>query len=407
MTDTKLYNILNVPPTATDAEIKKSYRKLAKEFHPDKNPAAGDKFKEISFAYEVLSDPKKKEMYDRYGLEALQNGMHDGGVPPGDILGHLLGGFFGGGRRGPRKAEDTIHPLKVTLEDLYNGKTSKLQLKRCVTCSTCAGKGSMSGVTKPCRGCEGKGYKAMYSQLGPRMVQEMRMKCNDCNGERQVIPEKDKCQACSGKKMVNEAKILEVFVEKGMRDGEKITFKGEGDQANADEPGDVIIILQLQPHSKFKREGCDLYMMVEIGLTEALCGFSFTVKHLDGRNLVVKCPPGKVISPEAVMGLEDEGMPLFRNPCEHGNLYIKFSVAFPTNNFANEAKLKTMESILPDRLASDVKMDGENVEEVDMHEYEEMKSNSHSAGGGEAYDEDDEQSHIHMEGGGVPRCGQQ
>lgn len=405
MSDTKLYDVLNVPPSASDAEIKKSYRKLAKEFHPDKNPAAGDKFKEISFAYEILSDPKKKDVYDRYGLEALQNGMQDGG-PPGDLISHLLGGFFGGGRRGPRKAEDTVHPLKVTLEDLYNGKTSKLQLNRCVTCSTCRGKGSISGVTKPCRGCEGRGYKTMYSQIGRRMVQEMRMKCNDCNGERSVIPDKDKCTACSGSKMINEAKILEVFVEKGMRNGEKIIFKGEGDQANADEPGDVIIILQEQPHSKFKREGSDLYMIVEIELTEALCGFAFTVKHLDGRNLVVRCPPGKVVNPDSVMGLEDEGMPLLRNPCEHGNLYIKFNVAFPSNHFSDEAKLKVLETLLPPRPITEVNLDGENVEEVDMIEYEEAKGNSHS-GGGEAYDADDDQPHIHMEGAGIPRCSQQ
>ncbi|BES88946.1 DnaJ central domain [Nesidiocoris tenuis] len=405
MGDTKLYDILNVPPTASEADIKKSYRKLAKEFHPDKNPAAGDKFKEISFAYEILSDATKRDVYDRYGLDALQNGMSDGGAAHGDLLNHILGGLFGGGsvRRGPKKAQDTVHMLKVTLEDFYNGKTAKLHLKRLVSCTTCNGKGSATGATKPCRGCEAKGYKAMYSQLGPRMVQEMRVKCTDCNGERFVIPEKNRCTACSGKKIINESKLLEAFVEKGMRNGEKIYFKGEGDQVDCDIHGDVVIVLQEQPHPKFKRNGCDLLMMVEIGLTEALCGFSFLVTHLDGRNIVVKCPPGKIISPEYVMGLEDEGMPVLKNPSERGNLYIKFNVTFPKNHFADEAKLKLIESVLGPKPALEQKLDGENVEEVDLHEYEELKSGA--SGSGEAYDEDDEGG-INMEGA-VPRCGQQ
>jgi len=157
MADNKLYEILGVSRNASDAEIKKSYRKLAKELHPDKNPNAGDKFKEVSYAYEVLSNPEKRAMYDRVGLQGLREGGQGGDMP--DIFEHIfgggggmggMGGFFGmpfggmgmggpmggpmgggrGGRRRPQKGEDTLHPLKVTLEDLFNGKTSKLQMRK-------------------------------------------------------------------------------------------------------------------------------------------------------------------------------------------------------------------------------------------------------------------------------------
>ncbi|XP_016387148.1 dnaJ homolog subfamily A member 2-like [Sinocyclocheilus rhinocerous] len=144
--DTKLYDILGVSPSASENELKKAYRKLAKEYHPDKNPNAGDKFKEISFAYEVLTNPEKKDLYDRYGEQGLREGGCGGGGMD-DIFSHIFGGglfgFMGGQGRsrngGRRRGEDMVHPLKVSLEDLYNGKTTKLQLSKNVLCSTCNG----------------------------------------------------------------------------------------------------------------------------------------------------------------------------------------------------------------------------------------------------------------------------
>uniref|UniRef100_R4FNQ3 Putative dnaj c chaperone protein n=1 Tax=Rhodnius prolixus TaxID=13249 RepID=R4FNQ3_RHOPR len=405
MADTKLYDILGVSKDATDSEIKKAYRKLAKEFHPDKNPQAGDKFKEISFAYEVLSDERKRDMYNRYGLEGMQNGMQDGGMSHEDLFSQLFGGMFGGGRRGPRKAEDTIHPLRVTLEDLYNGRTANLQLTRNVFCKTCNGKGCKSGMYKVCKGCDGRGFKATYQQVAPRMHQEIRMKCHECDGEKHVISEKDKCAACIGKKVVTETKKLKVHVEKGMSDGEKIVFKGDGDHQIAGvEPGDVIIILQEQTHQCFKRNGPDLFMMYELPLTEALCGFSIVIKHLDGRDLVITNPPGSVIQPDQVKGIPGEGMPLRRNPFDKGNLYIKFKVVFPPNHFTTEEKLKEIESALPTRPVTVIPA---GAEECDLNEYEEERGGGSSRGGGEAYEEDDHGPHIGFSAGpGVP-CAQQ
>lgn len=155
------------------------YRKLAKEFHPDKNPEAGDKFKEISYAYEVLSDPKKRQTYDKYGLKGMQEGAQDG-FPGDDLFSHLFGGGlfggfggFGGGSRRRQRGEDTIHPLKVTLEDLYNGKTAKLQLSKNIICAACEGRGGKVGAVQTCKTCKGSGLKVTYRQLGPGMTQQL------------------------------------------------------------------------------------------------------------------------------------------------------------------------------------------------------------------------------------------
>uniref|UniRef100_A0A3Q4IDP8 DnaJ heat shock protein family (Hsp40) member A2b n=1 Tax=Neolamprologus brichardi TaxID=32507 RepID=A0A3Q4IDP8_NEOBR len=193
--DTKLYDILGVSPSASENELKKAYRKLAKEYHPDKNPEAGDKFKEISFAYEVLTNPEKKELYDRYGEQGLREG---GGGGPGmeDIFSHIFGGglfgFMGGQGRGRnggrRRGDDMVHPLKVSLEDLYNGKTTKLQLSKNVLCSACNGQGGKAGAVQKCVACRGRGMRIMIRQLAPGMVQQMQSVCTDCNGEGNVSP---------------------------------------------------------------------------------------------------------------------------------------------------------------------------------------------------------------------------
>uniref|UniRef100_A0A1B6GI05 J domain-containing protein n=1 Tax=Cuerna arida TaxID=1464854 RepID=A0A1B6GI05_9HEMI len=212
MADTKLYDVLGVDRTASDSEIRKAYRKLAKECHPDKNPEAGDKFKEISYAYDVLSDPKKKATYDRFGLKGIQEGgRSEHSFGHDDFLSHIMrgGGLFGGGfagMRSARRGEDTIHTLKVSLEDLYNGKLAKLQLSKNVICTLCNGKGSKSGVSHTCRGCQGNGYKVTIKRIGAGMTQHLQSRCGDCGGEGEVVSEKDRCGSCSGKKSIKSNK---------------------------------------------------------------------------------------------------------------------------------------------------------------------------------------------------------
>ncbi|CAG9567029.1 unnamed protein product [Danaus chrysippus] len=225
MADNKLYEILGVSRSASDSEIKRNYHKLAKEFHPDKNPAAGDRFKEISYAYEVLSDPKKRQTYDKYGLKGLQEGGQGGGFPGEDFFGHIFGDIFGmggsGRGRGRARGEDTIHPLKVTLEDMYVGKTTKLQLSKNVICGPCKGEGGKPGSVIPCKECHGQGIKVWYQQIGANMTRQCQTRCSACQGQGETINEKDKCPKCKGKKVLNETKILEVHVEKGMRENQK------------------------------------------------------------------------------------------------------------------------------------------------------------------------------------------
>ncbi|CAN2389374.1 ATPase activator activity [Pristimantis euphronides] len=395
--DTKLYDLLGVQPGASENELKKAYRKLAKEYHPDKNPNAGDKFKEISFAYEVLSNPEKRELYDRYGEQGLREGS--GGSGMDDIFSHIFGGglfgFMGGqsrSRNGRRRGEDMMHPLKVSLEDLYNGKTTKLQLSKNVLCSSCSGQGGKTGAVQKCTACRGRGVRIMIRQLAPGMVQQMQSVCSDCNGEGEVINEKDRCKKCEGKKVIKEVKILEVHVDKGMKHGQRITFAGEADQAPGVEPGDIVLVLQEKENESFQRDGNDLHMIHKIGLVEALCGFQFTFKHLDGRQIVVKYPPGKVIEPGSVRVVRGEGMPQYRNPFEKGDLFIKFEVQFPENNWINPEKLTELEDLLPARPET-ANITGET-EEVDLQEFDNTRG---SAGGQrrEAYNDssDDESSH--------------
>lgn len=381
-----------------------SYHKLAKEFHPDKNPAAGDKFKEISYAYEVLSDPKKRQTYDKYGLKGLQEGGQGAGFPPDDLFGHFFGDIFGmgGGSRGRGRArgEDTVHPLKVSLEDMYVGKTAKLQLSKNVICGPCKGLGGKPGAVVTCKDCHGQGIKVSYQQIGPNMTRQFQTRCPTCQGQGEAINDKDKCPKCKGKKVLNETKILEVHVEKGMRENQRIFFRGEGDQQPDTQPGDVVIVLQQKTHDVFQRTGDDLLMKHEITLTEALCGFEFVVKHLDGRDLLIKHTPGEVIKPGDLKGIQGEGMPQYKNPFEKGNLYVKFDVVFPENNFATEEQLKQIENILPPRPAFVMPI-GEDVEEVNLMEY---TASDRNRGREEAYASDDEE---HMHAGPGMQCAHQ
>eukprot|EP00118_Oscarella_pearsei_P024975 m.307238 g.307238 ORF g.307238 m.307238 type:complete len:396 (+) comp42049_c0_seq1:68-1255(+) len=349
--ETKFYDILGVSTTANDSELKKSYRKLALKYHPDKNPDpdASEKFKGISLAYEVLSDKSKREIYDRGGEEALKEGG-SGGFPftsPMDIFDM----FFGGGSRGPRdnRTKSVVHQLTATLEDFYNGKSRKLANTKNVICSDCGGVGGKEGSVSKCTGCSGSGVQVRYRQLGIGLVQQMQTKCSDCGGSGELIDEKDRCQTCKGKKVVRERKILEVVIEKGMTDEQKIIFSGESDQVPGKETGDVVFALDEAEHPRFKRNGMDLLMEMNISLSESLCGFRRSIKQLDGRILVISSHPGEIIKHGDVKVVMNEGMPQLKNPFSKGRLIIQFKVNFPQNNFLSEDKWDDLEKLLPQR----------------------------------------------------------
>ncbi|KAF1797141.1 hypothetical protein V8B55DRAFT_1485929 [Mucor lusitanicus] len=410
--ETRYYEILEVETDASDHEIKRAYRKLAMKYHPDKNPDEGERFKEISHAYEILSDPESRASYDRFGEDGPGGGAGGYGMSADDLFANLFGGGGGGGMgfdfggdfhghgmpRRPRKGESMRYPLSVTLEDLYLGKKTKLALEKNVICSNCEGRGGKTGATRKCGACKGKGYSVAMRQVGMGMIQQMQVPCGECDHTGEVA--KEKCKKCKGKKVTVEKKYLEVFIEKGMEDGQKIAMKGEGDQEPGVEPGDVILVLNQKEHATFTREGNDLLVEVTISLTEALCGFDkVIVTHLDGRGIQVKQPAGQIIKPGMVKRIPNEGMPTYKRPDNRGDLYIKFDVEFPADNFT--ADFATLESILPKRKNKVSKQ--EIIDECSLMDAS-MEAFGASSQSRNAYDEDD--SEDDEDHGGV-RCAQQ
>ena len=361
--ETELYDRLGVGPTATTDEIKKAYRKKAMKYHPDKNPGdkeAESKFKDLSEAMQILGDEKKRKTYDTHGLKAAREGAPS--MESADIF-----DIFGFGRqRGPAKTEDTVHEIAVSLEDLYKGKTTKLAVTRDKLCIKCSGKGVKEGAQSgECAKCGGKGVLLIQRQMGPSMIQQMRAACPDCQGKGEIIKESDKCTQCNGKKVTKERKVLQVFIDKGMKHGQKITFPGESDEAPNMEPGDVIFVLSEKKHPLFKRKQNDLYLEKEITLIEALCGFSFTFDHLDGRQILVKSQEGVVIKPQDVKTIHNEGMPTYKRPYDLGNLYVIFTIKFPDT--IEPSKFKALEGALPARPpAPKINPDMEQVEMKDF-----------------------------------------
>jgi len=406
--ETKLYEQLGVAPDASAADLKKAYRKLALQFHPDKNPDAGDRFKEISHAYEVLSDDQKREVYDRYGESGLSGEGGMGGMG-GMSAEDLFSQFFGGGMRrqptGPRRGKDMMHQLRVSLEDLYAGKTSKLSLQKHVLCKGCDGKGGKDGAVRTCDGCHGSGVRVTIRQMGP-MVQQFQSTCDQCRGEGEIINAKDRCKQCMGRKVVQERKVLEVHIPKGMRNGQRITFTGEGDQAPGIIPGDVIIVVDEKPHSRFRRRQDDLFYEAKVDLLTALAGGQIAIEHLDNRQLLVSILPGEVIRPGEVKAILEEGMPGARHH-NKGNLYVRFTIDFPEAGWATPEQLQLLDQVLPARTPVQPP-NGKEVDEVvlaTLDSAQQSKAASNMSGNGGDDDEDDDEEGGHH-GPGV-QCAQQ
>jgi len=261
-------------------------------------------------------------------------------------------------------------------------------------CAECNGKGAKNPqAVKKCDGCRGQGVKVTLRQIAPGMVQQMQQTCPDCRGSGEVIREKDRCTKCTGAKIYSEKKVLDVYIDKGMRHGQRVVFSGEGDQAPDVIPGDIIVVLQQKEHATFKREGDDLFMEQSLTLYEALCGYELRITHLDGRTLRVKSTPGEVVTPGDVKCIIGEGMPIHKRPYEKGRLIIRFNVVFPTSMGGDAIKL--LEKALPKPKAKPAIAE-EEVEDVQLSEYvaANERGGRHSHGrGGEAYEEDDEEGH--------------
>jgi DnaJ family protein A protein 2 len=405
--DTKFYDILGVSPACTEQELKKAYKIGALKHHPDKNahnPDAAEKFKDLSHAYEVLSDPQKRSIYDQYGEEGLEGGAGGAGMNAEDLFSQFFGGgsafggggfggMFGGGgmqQRGPPKARTIHHVHKVSLEDIYRGKVSKLALQKSVICPKCDGRGGKEGAVKKCAGCDGHGMKTMMRQMGP-MIQRFQTVCPDCNGEGEIIREKDKCKGCNGKKTIVERKVLHVHVDRGVRTGHKIEFRGEGDQTPGVQPGDVIFEIEQKPHPRFQRKDDDLFFHAPIDLVTALAGGQIYIEHLDDRWLAVEILPGEVIAPGSIKMIRGQGMPSYRHH-DCGNMYVQFDVTFPEKNFTTDpAAFDALKAILPASKSTIMPPAETMTEQADFEDID--PSQQARAQGAASMDDEDEDGH--------------
>ncbi|KAK3310569.1 uncharacterized protein B0T15DRAFT_426103 [Chaetomium strumarium] len=401
--ETKLYDVLGVSPNATEQELKKAYKTGALKYHPDKNrnnPSAEQKFKEISHAYEILSDSQKRQIYDQYGEAGLEGGAGGG---PGMAAEDLFAQFFGGGgfggmfggmhqQRGPTKAKTIHHIHQVSLEDIYRGKVSKLALQRSIICPKCEGRGGKEGAVRKCPGCDGHGMKTMMRQMGP-MIQRFQTVCPDCSGEGEIVKEKDRCKQCFGKKTIVDRKVLHVHVDRGVKSGTKIEFRGEGDQAPGILAGDVVFQIEQKPHPRFERRDDDLLYNAQIDLVTALAGGTIFIEHLDERWLSVDILPGEAIANGAVKMIRGQGMPSYRHH-DFGNMYIQFSVKFPEKNWTQDpAAFEALRKFLPPPELINTAPAEAMTEPADL---EDVDNSSRGFANGGAMDEDEDE-HPHAE----------
>lgn len=390
----KFYKTLGLEKTATEQEIKKAYRKLAIKHHPDKGGDV-EMFKEISRAYEVLSDPEKRQRYDRFGEEGIEDG---GATAAQDIFSMFFGGGGGMGReRGPPKGDDVISAVKVTLEQAYSGCVKKLAINKDVLCSSCDGHGGPADKFVQCDECGGSGTRTIIQRMGP-MIQHMSAPCQACRTEGKTLAPQFRCKACRGTGTKKERKVLEVHITPGCPNKKKIVFNEEADQKLGTTPGDVVFVIDIQQHEDFTRVRDNLILSKEISLKEALCGFKFVLTHLDGRKLLINGPTSKPIVPDQFLCVAGEGMPTESNPFIKGDLFVKFVVSFPPH--ITEDVKTSLRDILPGPKAE--RFD-ENDPELFVHHLIE-KDIKASEPQRRTYDDDDDE-HVHP-GQGV-QCRQQ
>lgn len=330
----------------------------------------------------MLGDPKKRDLYDKYGEEGVE-----GGDGPSHGFGDIFDLFGGGGMRRQqddrkRKVKPTVHKMKCKLEDIYNGKTTKIKVTRDRFV-----KKEGEDTPKPCDGCDGRGMRTTMSQIGPGMYTQRTGPCDECQGA-----------GVKSGNMKKDTKIIEVTIDKGAPHGEQYVFHGEGDEFPGAETGDVIVVVDLQEHKQFKRKGADLLFEKKINLVEALTGVDFTFAHLDGKKIRVKSKPGEVIKPNSLMTLKDLGLPFHKKSFDHGNMYVLFRVEFP--NTLQSDQVTQLAKILKLPKRADEAYDVEHT----LEEYHESQRNTHVQGGTEGNDSEDEaEGHGGMRGGGGHR----
>jgi molecular chaperone DnaJ len=326
------YETLGVARNASDEELKKAYRRCAMKHHPDRNPddkVALEAFKECKEAYEVLSDPGKRRMYDQHGHAAFEHGMGGGGGPGagfgdmGDIFGDIFGNIFGGGGpgRGARRGADIGYVMELDLEEAVAGVEKRIEIPTLAACEPCKGSGSEDGRIDTCATCHGRGQVRMQ-----RGIFTMQQPCPHCGGRGQTIV--NPCKTCHGNGRVEEEKVLSVKIPAGVDNGDRIRLAGEGEAGPpGTSPGDLYVEVRVRAHDIFERDGDDLHCDVPIRISQAALGDIVRVPTLGGEaeiRVPAETQTGKVFR------LRDKGVKSVRSR-KTGDLYCKVVVETPVN----------------------------------------------------------------------------
>lgn len=319
------YKILGVPRSASAEDIKKAYKKLARRFHPDLNQgdaAAETRFKEISVANEVLSDPEKRRNYDQFGDPAgpQQAPMPEGfqGFDLGDLFGSFMGGGGGPRRRGPERGEDLQRLVRISFQDAFKGTRLSFSVHRTETCLTCHGSGEGPGEKTTCRTCHGKGAiergSGFFKQKEP---------CEACGGSGKKGPA---CPTCQGRGRNPKQDSITVNIPPGIEEGQKLRIPGKGEAGRrGGGPGDLFLQIEVERDPRFERRGANLYLTLPVSFSEAALGAKVEVPTPEGSS-TIKVPPGTQTG--AKLRLKEKGMPLPKS--EHrGDLFAEVKVVTP------------------------------------------------------------------------------
>jgi molecular chaperone DnaJ len=343
------YSILGIERSASPDDVKKAYRRLSKEWHPDKHKGDKDaesKFKEINEAYETLNDPEKKRMYDQFGRTSGQPGGGAGGFDfsgfqggMGDMgdLGDLFENFFGGrggGARRPTRGQDRTVAVELELKDVLDKKTVQFKLSRVRSCGTCEGSGAAKGAkVVTCKQCGGTGQvtrvaNSIFGQVQQRSV------CNECHGAG-TIPETP-CPECKGEGRTQQTETVSVDVPAGIDDGQQLRLQGQGDAGQrGQQAGDLYVTVRVRADKRFEREGADLRSSVKVPVVDAVLGTELDVETIQG-TVTVTLPAGT--QPGQVLRLKGKGVPEL-NRGRHGDHYVEVVIEVPTKLSKQERKI--------------------------------------------------------------------
>jgi molecular chaperone DnaJ len=343
------YSVLGITRSATEIEIKSAYRKLAMKYHPDRNPGNSDaeeQFKTVNEAFEVLSDPQKKQMYDNYGYEGVNaagaGGFHGGfgGFEDivssvfGDMFGGSFGGSFGGASRRTRaqRGGDLKQRVTVSLEEAYSGLEESITYNRVDACDVCHGTGAQDGSgNKTCPTCRGAGV-VQFSQG----FFSMRQTCPDCGGQGTIIEKP--CKSCRGLGRVNASNTITVKIPAGVREGIVLRVPNGGDMgANGGGYGDLYLETHIKKHKVFQRDGDDLVVESIVSYPAAVLGGSFEIENIKKEKVKVAVPEGSAHG--TVLSLAGQGMPFLGKPGKYGDLKIVLSIDIPRKLNARQKEL--------------------------------------------------------------------